>query len=195
MSVAAELSRIQADKNTIRTKLVDLGMATGTDNLDKLAMAIEGLVNQGAVSVEIKAGNNYYIPKGYHNGGGVVSAVSNEAGEEEKYKKQPKSVTPTKQQQIVTPSDGYWGLESVTVAPIPDKYVDTTDADATAAHILFDKTAYIKGAKVEGTMPNNGNVSITIDGLTNTSVTIPEGYTSGGTVSLTGDIEEALAAI
>ena len=34
-----------------------------------------------------------------------------------------------------------------------------------------------------------------MDGLTQTSVTIPEGYTLGGTVSLTGDIENALAAI
>ena len=35
-----------------------------------------------------------------------------------------------------------------------------------------------------------------IDGLTQTSYTVPQGYHSGsGTVSLTGDIEEALAAI
>ena len=44
-------------------------------------------------------------------------------------------------------------------------------------------------------MPNNGNTSKTIDGLTTTSVSIPAGYTSGGTVSLNGDIEAALAAI
>ena len=34
-----------------------------------------------------------------------------------------------------------------------------------------------------------------IDGLTATSVDIPAGYTSGGSVNLTNDIEEALAAI
>ena len=44
-------------------------------------------------------------------------------------------------------------------------------------------------------MPNNGSTSKTIDGLTVTSVSIPAGYTTGGTVSLTGDIETALAAI
>jgi hypothetical protein len=44
-------------------------------------------------------------------------------------------------------------------------------------------------------MPNNGNVSASMDGLTQTSVTIPAGYTSGGTISLTSDIEDALAAI
>lgn len=42
---------------------------------------------------------------------------------------------------------------------------------------------------------NNGDTSGTIDGLSGTSFTIPAGYTSGGTVSLTGDIEAELAAI
>ena len=44
-------------------------------------------------------------------------------------------------------------------------------------------------------MANNGDVTTTIDGLTTTSVTIAAGYTSGGTVSLTNDIETQLAAI
>lgn len=44
-------------------------------------------------------------------------------------------------------------------------------------------------------MTNNGAVSGSIDGLTTTSFSVPAGYTSGGTVSMTGDIEEALAAI
>ena len=74
-------------------------------------------------------------------------------------------------------------------------YVDTGDADAAAANILDSKTAYVNGAKVVGTMPNNGSVSASMNGLTTTSVTILAGYTSGGTVSLTSDIEDALAAI
>ena len=44
-------------------------------------------------------------------------------------------------------------------------------------------------------MPNNGAVSGTIDGLSATAFSIPAGYTSGGSVSLTSDIEEALAGI
>ena len=68
-------------------------------------------------------------------------------------------------------------------------------ATADAAKILDGETAMIKGVMVEGTMPNNGDQTKSIDGLTATSVTIPAGYTTGGTVSLTSDIEEALAAI
>lgn len=290
MSISTELGRIQADRNTIRTKLVELGMATGTDNLTRLAAAIEALVNQGAVSVSVKEGESYTIPAGYHNGSGTVKGVSGGGN----YTLQAKSVTPTKKQQSITPDSGYYGLESVTVAPIPDafqdvssvtvaagevltgkifvaadgtvttgtmpnmgdvnqtltgtmvsytipkgyhsgsgtvkitletktvtptksvqdvvptdgkvlskvtvaaipdKYIETNDADAVAANILVDKTAYVKGAKVVGTMPSNGAVGGNIDGLTTTSFTIPAGHTSGGTVSLTSDIEEALAAI
>lgn len=50
-------------------------------------------------------------------------------------------------------------------------------------------------AIVEGTMPNNGTINNTIDGLNITSVSIPEGYTKGGTISLTNDIEIALMSI
>lgn len=290
MSIATELSRIQADRNTIRTKLVELGMATGTDNLDKLATAIEGLINQGAVSVTVQEGDTYTIPAGYHNGSGTVSGVAGGGN----YNLQSKTAAPTKKQQSITPDSGYYGLSDVTVAPIPDNYqdvssvtagagdvltgkiyvtadgtvttgtmpnngvanktldattiyytipkgyhsgtgkvqivletktvtptksvqditptsgkvlskvtvaaipdnyIDTSDADAVAANILADKTAYVKGAKVEGTMPNNGTTSGSIDGLTTTSYTIPSGYTSGGTVNLTSDIEDSLAVI
>ena len=288
MSIATELSRIQSDRNMIRAKLVELGMANNTDKLDALALAIEGIVNRGAVSITVQEGDTYTIPAGYHNGSGTVSGVAGGGN----YNLQSKTATPTKKQQSVTPDNGYYGLSDVTVAAIPDayqdvtavntvagdvltgkiyvaadgtvvtgtmanngaatktldvttvsytipkgyhsgtgtvklvvetktvtptktvqdivptsgkvlskvtvaaipdNYIDTNDADAVAAEILVDKTAYVKGAKINGTMPNNGSADATIDGLTSTSVTIPLGYTTGGTVSLTNDIEEALA--
>ena len=81
------------------------------------------------------------------------------------------------------------------MAAIPEEVVDTSGADALAANILDGKTAFVNGVKVTGSMPDNGSATATMDGLTTTSVTIPTGYTAGGTVSLTSDIEEALAAI
>lgn len=294
MSVATEISRIQANKGTIRAKLVELGLATNTDNLDKLAAAIESIVNKGAISVTVREGETVSIPAGYHNGSGTVTAISDTEGDAEKYKLQSKSVIPTKKQQSITPETGYYGLSDVTVAPIPDayqdvtavtaaagdvltgkifvtatgaivagtmanngavartldvttisftipngyhsgtgtvkivleektvtptkakqtitpttgkvlskvtvdpipdNYIDTSDADALAGEVLDGKFVYVDGEKIEGSMPNNGDTSKTIDGLTSTSVSIPAGYTAGGTVSLTGDIEEALAAI
>lgn len=290
MSIATEISRLQTNRNTIRAKLVELGMASSTANLDVLAAAIDDLVNQGAVNVEVKEGESYTIPKGYHNGAGTVKGVSGGGN----YTLQAKTVTPTKKQQAITPDSGYYALSSVTVAAIPDNYqdvssttaaaadvlsgkifvtadgtvttgtmanngavdvtltgttvtytipkgyhsgtgkvkivletktvtptkstqtvtptsgkllssvtveaipdnyIDTGDADALAAEILDGKFAYVDGVKVEGTMANNGGMTKSIDGLTTTSVAVPAGYTSGGTVSLSSDIEDALAAI
>ena len=140
--------------------------------------------NNGTVSKSLDASlPSYTIPKGYHSGSGKVSIALEE-----------KTVTPTKAAQDVVPSAGKV-LSKVSVASIPDTYADTSDADALAAHIIDGKTAYVKGAKIIGSMPDNSDVSSTIDGITASSVTIPAGYTSGGTVSLTSDIEEALAAI
>lgn len=140
--------------------------------------------NNGAVSKALDAGTpSYTIPKGYHSGTGKVSVTV-----------ETKSVTPTKAAQDIVPSAGKL-LSKVTIAAIPDEFVDTSDADAAAANILDGKTAFVDGEKITGSMPNNGSTSATMDGLTTMSVVIPAGYTSGGTVSLTLDIEEALAAI
>ena len=165
--------------------------ATAADTLTgKVFVISDGTVttgtmaNNGAVTKALDAATtSYTIPKGYHSGAGKVSVTV-----------ETKEVTPTKAAQDIVPSTGKL-LSKVSVAAIPAVYVDTSDADAAAANILDSKTAYVNGAKVVGTMPNNGSVSASMDGLTTTSVTISAGYTSGGTVSLTSDIENALAAI
>lgn len=290
MSVATEITRIQTDRNTIRNKLVNFGLVESTANLDACATAIDGIVNQGAVSATVQEGDTYTIPKGYHNGSGTVSGVAGGGS----YNLQSKTVTPTKQQQSITPDSGYYGLSDVTVnaipenyqdvssvtaaasdvlagkifvtsagavttgempnngavnktltaqeqnytipkgyhsgtgsvsispesktatptkaqqtisptagkvltsvivEPIPSQYVDTSTATATAEQILDGETAFVGGELVEGTMPNNGATSLELDGMQTTTVSVPAGYTSGGSVTLTNSIETALAAI
>ena len=293
MSTQTEITRLQTARNKLRTWLVGLGLATSTDKLDALADKAAAIKNQGAVDAQVKEGESYTIPAGYHNGSGTVKGVSGGGN----YNLQTKSVTPTKEQQSVTPDQGYYGLSGVTVgaipenfqdvsattaAPadvlankvfidadgvtqagtmpdngavskvldattgnqeytvpagkhsgagkvsvvlenksatpaetaqditptkgkvlgkvtvgaIPDKYKDVSGVTAGAADVLDGKFIVLAdGSKVEGTMANNGAIAKTIDGLTQTSVAIPAGYTYGGTVSLTDDIENALAAI
>lgn len=192
MSVATQITRLTTDRNTIRAKLVELGMAQSTDDLDKLAAAIENITNRGAVSVTVQEGDTYTIPKGYHNGSGTVSGVAGGGN----YSLQSKTVTPTKTQQNITPDSGYYGLSDVTVGPIPEIYQDVSTVTAAATDVLTGKVfVNSSGVATTGSMPNNGELSQTIDGLTSTSYTIPAGYYTGGSVSLSGDIEEALAAI
>lgn len=64
------------------------------------------------------------------------------------------------------------------------KFFDTSSADATAANILTGKTAYGASGSISGSMANNGSTGGTI-GTKAGTVTIPAGYTTGGTVSLT----------
>lgn len=64
------------------------------------------------------------------------------------------------------------------------KFFDTAAASAAAADILTGKTAFGASGSISGSMANNGSTSGTI-GTKAGTVTIPAGYTSGGTVSLT----------
>ena len=100
---------------------------------------------------------------------------------------QSKSVSPSESKQTVTPDAGYDGLSSVsvsaiqtetktvttngTVTPSSGKYlkqvtvnvptggIDTSDATATASDISENKTAYVNGEKVTGSLPPVNNLN------------------------------------
>lgn len=181
MSVTTYIASIEASRNTIRDKLVELGMAQSGDKLNKLAAAIEGIINQGAVSVTVQEGDTYTIPAGYHNGNGTVSGVGGGGS----YNLQAKTVTPTKKQQTVAPDSGYYGLSGVTVAAIPEAFQNVSSVNAAAEHVLTGKIIVTAdGTVTPGEMVNNGAVNKTLD-VTTITYTIPKGYHSGsGTVKL-----------
>lgn len=188
MSTSSEITRLQNARNTIRDKLIDLGLATSTTKLDGLATAIDGIVNNGAVSAEIQEGATYQIPAGYHDGSGTVSGVAGGGN----YALQDKVVTPTKAQQAITPDAGKYGLSSVTVKAIPDAYQNISGVTATAPDVLANKTIVTAtGESVAGTMPNNGAVSKTLTPAS-TSYTVPAGYHDGtGSVSIVTETKTA----
>ncbi len=154
--------------------------------VDKTGAKVPGMMpNNGAVDRTLDAATqSYTVDEGYHNGEGTVKIVP-----------ETKSATPSKSSQTVTPTAGKV-LTQVDVAAIPAAFQDVTGVTAAAPDVLTGKTIVdATGKEVAGTMPDNGAISKQIDGLTETSASIPAGHTSGGTVSLTNDIEDALAAI
>lgn len=182
VTIEEKLLDKQNSRNIIRAKLVELGLAESSAKLDALATIIANIVNQGAVSVQLREGETYTIPPGYHNGSGTVSGVAG-GGD---YRLEPtKTVTPTKQQQNITPASGFYGLEGVTVNAIPEMYQDVSSVTAAAGDVLATKLFVSKmGEIVAGTMVNNGVVTQILD-ATVITYTIPKGYHSGsGNVSI-----------
>lgn len=64
------------------------------------------------------------------------------------------------------------------------KFYDTADADLSGADLLTGKTAFGASGQVQGSMANNGPTGGHINGKAGT-ITIPAGYTTGGTVAIT----------
>lgn len=187
-NIQSLLTALTTARNSIRTKLVALGLVQSSAKLSDCATAIDTIDNQGAVSAQVKEGESYTIPKGYHNGSGTVQGVSGGGN----YATQAKTVTPTKKQQQVTPDAGYYALSGVTVNAIPDNYNDTSAVTAAAGDVLANKTIVgADGTTVAGTMPNNGAVEKVLDAAT-ASYTVPKGYHDGkGTVKIVAEAKTA----
>ena len=82
MSAETEITRLQAARNAIRDKLVELGLAASTAKLDALATAVDGIENRGAVTATFDGltASVYTIPDGYH----AVAAKFRESGLDDK---------------------------------------------------------------------------------------------------------------
>lgn len=73
------------------------------------------------------------------------------------------------------------------------KFYDTASADASGADLLTGKTAFGASGAVSGSMANNGGTGGTISTKAGT-VTIPAGYTTGGTVAISSTEQAKIVA-
>lgn len=95
-------------------------------------------------------------------------------------------------------------INSVTYQNVPEvdipksgggtaKFYDTASADMSAGDLLTGKTGFGASGSVSGSMANNGATGGSISTKAGT-VTIPSGYTTGGTVSLASSAVSDLIA-
>lgn len=179
--------------NAIPANFQDVSDVTATAPdvlLGKVIVTADGKVvagsmpNNGTVTQTLDVSNVKYTFTAGYFAGGTISITLEE-----------KTVTPTKSQQTITPAAGKV-LSKVIIEAIPDKYQDVSGVTAAAADVKAGtKFVTADGTLEDGSMPDNGAQNLTIDPLTQSSVTVPAGYTSGGTVTVTDDLLNALKAI
>jgi hypothetical protein len=149
--------------------------------------------NRGAISLTLGAGESFIIPAGYHNGGGIINT--------EDFSKQTKG---TAEESDILDSKTAWvngvkltgtmpniGSTSQTLSAgqsyiIPKGYHNgsgiiyaqdlssQTTGDATSDDLLLNKTAWVNGVKITGTIPTNIQESTMIDA--GESITLDAGY-------------------
>lgn len=165
---------VTADKLLLgATATGDSGQVTGT------------MPNNGALSTTLAINGSFTIPSGYTSGGTVTQSIPTKATA---------TITPGTTAQTITSGQYILGTQTIagdsnlvtgnikagsTIFGVPGKssVVDTADATATADKILTGSNGYVNGAKVTGTMANNGAVT-SILGI-NGSYTIPKGFHDG----------------
>ena len=156
------------------------------------------MVNNGSINVTISAGEKYYVDAGYHNGYGTVTAkdlASQTIGTADGTNILDTKIAWVNGKKVTgsMPNRGNWSSTELIAGnsiSIPLGYhngsgtitakdlASQTEGTATDNQIIVDRTAWVNGTKIIGTMPDNTGWESN-DIIAGESVTIPEGYHNG----------------
>lgn len=135
------------------------------------------MANRGAINDTIDTKSEVVtIAEGYHNGSGTVQIASAE-------------------QAKIIPSNIKTGVTILGEAGTftAASTATGTEGVAAAGQILEDYSAWVDGAEVVGTMANNGATTGSISTVAGT-VTVPAGYTTGGSIGIDATEQNKIVA-
>ena len=157
-------TNVQAYKKQIAQAVTNQGVATSENDTGAVIATNIGKILSTKTVATATAANILKDKTAWVNGTKVTGTMTNNG-----------AVTKTLSAggSYTIPAGYHNGSGKVTVNTLASQ----TDGTATAANILKDKTAYVDGKLVTGTMTNNGTVNKTLNA--GGSYTIPAGYHSG----------------
>lgn len=189
-TIALCLKDIENKRDTLYTKTTEGFGLTAVKTLESVTNAINSISVADLGEVSIGETDEKSYSAGYYKAFTVKGSSA-----QGNYRLQDKTVTLTEadlKNGVTIDNDAsdsgglIYGLNLVKINPVDTKYFNYQSTDVTPEDVI-DGATFVDpttGEIVEGTMPNNGDFGDNTLDTTKTTITIPEGYTEGGTVSI-----------
>lgn len=175
MSILEQLNRIENAKSSLVNTAKEWGLITEEESngikIETVAAEYAGVTVQPSTDVTVDVQDSYTVDAGYYpNGFTVANAIQSVISQDN---------VEIEEGNAETFSAGYYPNAFVVTAKSGEISPEETPGTAKTGDILLGKTAWVNGAQITGTMPDNKNVSIRLY-TDSGAYDVPEGYHAGG---------------